>query len=257
FKEDFSKSKTSGSSFSGGSSYKKATQQQSCESLYVGLEEEVPFHPIKEIEVEAEQLLGSLFEENTSENQEETTVKTYQIHRKYIISPIKSGFIVIYQQRAHERILYEEFLKNITVLKSMTQKLLFPIEINYSQYEIALFKELKASLEQIGFEFEAIEKEKIILSGLPINVSEIEANKVFEQLIFDLKEGIPESSFSLNDSIAKSLAKRLSVKTETLLTEKEQSNIIDSLFTCKEPDVSPLRKTAFITMNLDELDKRF
>ncbi len=242
------------SSYSGSGSYKKAAPQTGWESLYVGLEDA---NTIKNIEVEEEQIIGSLFEENTSENQEETTVKTYQIHRKYIISPIKSGFIVIYQQRAHERILYEEFLKNITVLKSMTQKLLFPIEINYSQYEIALFKELKASLEQIGFEFEAIEKEKIILSGLPINVSEIEANKVFEQLIFDLKEGIPESSFSLNDSIAKSLAKSLSVKTGTLLTEKEQSNIVDSLFACKEPDVSPLGKTTFITMNLDELDKRF
>ena len=239
--------------FSGGSSYKKPVQQ-SWESLYIGLTDE---NPIKEIEVEAEQIIGSLFEDNSSEKQEENSVKTYQIHRKYIVSPIKSGIILVNQQRAHERILYEEFLKSITISKSMTQKLLFPLEISYSQYEIALLKELRLSLEQIGFEFDAIEKEKIVLLGLPINVSENKATKVLEQLIFDLKEEIPESSFSQNDSIAKSIAKSLAIKTGVLLSEKEQSNIVDSLFACKEPYVSPFGKTTFITMNLEELDKRF
>ncbi len=239
------------SSFSGGSSHRKQIQQ-SWESLYVGLKEE---NPIKEIETE--QLIGSLFEENYSEKTEEISVKTYQIHRKYIVSPIKSGIILINQQRAHERILYEEFLKSITLSKSMTQKLLFPLEMVYSAYEIALFKELKPSLEQVGFEFESIEKENVILSGLPININEIEAKQVLEQLIFDLKEGIPESSFCQNDSIAKSIAKSLAVKTGTSLSEKEQTNIVDSLFACKEPDVSPFGKTTFITMNIEELDKRF
>lgn len=241
------------SSYSGGSSYKKQAPQ-SWESLYIGLKEDTP---IKEFEVETEQLIGSLFEENSSGEQEENAVKTYQIHRKYIVSPIKSGIVLIHQKRAHQRILYEQFLKSITVSKSITQKLLFPLEKMYSQYETALLKELRFSLEQIGFEFESVEKEKVILSGLPINVTENEADKVLEQLIFDLKEGIPKSSFSQNDSIAKSIAKSLAVKTGVLLSEKEQANIVDALFACKEPNVSPFRKTTFITINLEELDKRF
>lgn len=240
-------------SYSGGTSYKKATSQTGWESLYVGLAEET----INQIEVEEEQIIGSLFEENSSEKAEESSAKTYQIHRKYIVSPIKSGILIINQQRAHERILYEEFLKSITVSKSMTQKLLFPLEIVYSAYEIALLRELQPSLEQVGFEFESTGQEKVVLSGLPINVNEIEAKKVLEQLVFDLKEGIPDSSFSQNDSIAKSIAKSLAVKTGVSLSEKEQVNIVDSLFACKEPDVSPFGKTTFITMNLDELDKRF
>lgn len=241
------------SSYSGGSSYKKQAQQ-SWESLYIGLKEDTP---IREIEVETEQLIGSLFEENSSEEREENSVKTYQIHRKYIVSPIKSGIVLVHQQRAHQRVLYEQFLKSITVSKSITQKLLFPLEKMYSQYETALLKELRFSLEQIGFEFESIETEKVILSGLPINVTENEADKVLEQLIFDLKEGIPESSFSQNDSIAKSVAKSLAIKTGVLLSEKEQANIVDALFACKEPDVSPFGKTTFTTINLEELDKRF
>ena len=242
------------SSYSGSGSYKKSAPQTGWESLYVGLEDA---NTIKNIEVEEEQIIGSLFDENTSEKQGESSAKTYQIHRKYIVSPIKSGIVLVNQQRAHERILYEEFLKSITVSKSMTQKLLFPLEIVYSAYEIALFKELKPSLEQVGFEFESVDKERVVLSGLPINVNEVEAKQVLEQLVFDLREGIPDSSFSQNDCIAKSIAKSLAVKTGMSLSEKEQSNIVDALFACKEPDISPFGKTTFITMNLDELDKKF
>lgn len=231
-------------------SYKKDSPK-SWESLYVGVKEEVAVYPT---EFEPKQT-DSLFQ--SEENREENLVKTYQIHRKYIVSPIKSGIVIIHQQRAHERVLYEEFLKNITLSHSLSQKLLFPLELNYSQYETALLKELQPTLEQIGFEFDKIGKDEVILLGLPVNVTEKEAKQVLEQLIFDLKEGIPENGFSQNDSIAKSVAKSLAVKTGMLLTEKEQSNIVDALFACKEPDVSPFGNTTFITMNLEELDKKF
>jgi DNA mismatch repair protein MutL len=235
-------------------SYKKSTA--SWEGLYTGLkEEEIIPEPVFEpfIEPENEQILGSLFEEQEEEN----SVKTYQIHRKYIVSPIKSGIVIIDQQRAHERILYEEFLRNITLSKTLTQKLLFPITYYFSGYEIALLKELRPVLEQIGFEFESIENDKAVLVGLPINITEKQAQQVFEELIVDLKEGVPDTGFSQNDSIAKSLAKSLAVKKGTLLTDKEQANIVDALFACKEPDYSPFRKTTFIMMRLEELDKRF
>jgi DNA mismatch repair protein MutL len=78
-----------------------------------------------------------------------------------------------------------------------------------------------------------------------------------EQLISDLQDGIPESSFSQNDSIAKSMAKSLAVKTGTYLTEKEQENLINGLFACKEPNLSPFQKTTFICMRVEDLDKKF
>src|SRR5690606_41081844 len=118
-------------------------------------------------------------------------------------------------------------------------------------------KELQPALEQLGFEFEVIEKDKSVLVGLPVNISEKQAQQVLEQLILDLKEGVPESGFCQNDSIAKSLAQSLSIKKGMLLTEKEQTNIVDALFACKQPDYSPFGKTTFITMKLEELDKRF
>jgi DNA mismatch repair protein MutL len=96
-----------------------------------------------------------------------------------------------------------------------------------------------------------------VISGLPVNISESEVSIVFEQLLSDLHNGIPESSFSQNDTIAKSMARSLAVKTGAYLTEKEQENLVNGLFACKDPNVSPFQKPTFITMRVEDLDKKF
>lgn len=120
-----------------------------------------------------------------------------------------------------------------------------------------LISELQLSLVNTGFVFEATNDDHVVISGLPINVTESEVSILLEQLLSDLQDGIPESSFSQNDSIAKSMAKSLAVKTGTYLTEKEQENLVNGLFACKEPNVSPFQKPTFITMRVEDLDKKF
>jgi DNA mismatch repair protein MutL len=92
---------------------------------------------------------------------------------------------------------------------------------------------------------------------LPVNVTESDVSSVLEQLLSDLSDGIPDSSFSQNDSIAKSMAKSLAVKTGAYLTEKEQENLVNGLFACKDPNVSPFQKPTFITMRVEDIDKKF
>jgi DNA mismatch repair protein MutL len=96
-----------------------------------------------------------------------------------------------------------------------------------------------------------------VITGLPVNVTESDVSSVLEQLLSDLSDGIPDSSFSQNDSIAKSMAKSLAVKTGAYLTEKEQENLVNGLFACKDPNVSPFQKPTFITLSVDDIDKRF
>ncbi len=96
-----------------------------------------------------------------------------------------------------------------------------------------------------------------MISGLPVNISETDVGRVFESLLSDLRDGIPESSFSQNDTIAKSMARSLAVKTGTYLNEKEQENIVNGLFACKDPNVSPFYKPTFITISVEDLDKKF
>jgi DNA mismatch repair protein MutL len=120
-----------------------------------------------------------------------------------------------------------------------------------------LIAELQLSLMNTGFVFEETQKDHVVISGIPINITESEVSLVLEQLLSDLQYGIPESSFSQNDTIAKSMAKSLAVKTGSYLTEKEQENLVNGLFACKEPNVSPFQKPTFITMRVEDIDKKF
>ena len=194
----------------------------------------------------------SMFNEDVKDAQ-----KTFQLKNKYIINTIKSGMLVIDQHRAHQRILYEQFLTNITVNKASSQQLLFPLELYFSSDKIILLKELQPVLENTGFVFDAFNSDSLQISGLPIAMAESEVSIVIEELISNLQNEIPESSFSQSDSIAKSMAKSMAVKTGTYLTVKEQENLVNSLFACKDPNVSPFQKPTFITLTVEDLDKRF
>ena len=241
-------------SFSSSSNYKKSEiVQPSWESLYVGLKQNT--QEIAEMTFENEEAVtSSLFEENDIEQE---IKRTYQIHKKYIVSPIKSGMVIINQKRAHERVLYEEFLTNMTVQQASSQRLLFPLELFFSPNEIELVRELQLSLENLGFIFDAFAESSIVISGLPITITESKASIVLDDLLTDLQNGIVTDSFSQNDTIAKSMCKSLAVRTGTYLTEKEQESLVHNLFACKEPNVSPFQKPTFITMSVEDLDKKF
>jgi DNA mismatch repair protein MutL len=233
------------------SDYKPKTMNQPhWQSLYVGLNEMTT----EEINFESEAVTSQLFSDKEIES---APTGTYQIHKKYIVSPIKSGMLIIDQQRAHQRILYEQFLKSITIQKASSQQLLFPLTLYFSSNEIALLHEVKVSLENTGFVFEAIQTDSVVISGLPVSTSEGEIPQVLERLLHDLQEEIPDSNFSQMDTMAKSMAKSLSVKNGTYLTEKEQESIVNNLFACKDATTSPFQKTTFITMSVEDLDKKF
>jgi DNA mismatch repair protein MutL len=231
-----------------------ATASPAWDSLYVNLRGEVEQAGLSPHKFESEEVETALFDEAEEADQPR---KTYQIHKKYIVSPIKSGMVIIDQQRAHQRILYEGFLSAMTLRHASSQQLLFPINLYFSAPELELVFALVPSLEATGFVFDVSVRDRIVITGVPVNVTESEVSIVLEQLIGDLQDGIPENSFSQNDSMAKSMARSLAVKTGMLLTEKEQESLVNGLFACKEPDVSPFRKPTFITMRVEDLDKKF
>ncbi|MCW1147434.1 DNA mismatch repair endonuclease MutL [Flavobacterium lacisediminis] len=248
----FATDKPAAKSLSSFGSYKRETSTASWESLYVGLKQET--QELEQFSFESEEVTGKLFDDEVEETKSSST---YQIHKKYIVSAIKSGMLVIDQGRAHQRVLYEQFLTSITVQKASSQQLLFPLELYFSSEEMVLLNELQSSLENTGFVFDAFNSDSVQISGLPIGMAESEVSIVLEELISNLQNEIPESSFSQSDSIAKSMAKSMAVKTGTYLTGKEQENLVNSLFACKDPNVSPFQKPTFITLTVEDLDKRF
>lgn len=226
------------------------------ESLYVGLKsKDAEFNPNSaNIEFESDAEHSSLFSENASIESSQTT---HQLHKKYIISTIKSGIMILDQHRAHQRVLYEGFLKHLTIEKAVSQQLLFPLTLEFSSTEMDILVRLKEDLERTGFVFSACEHDRLEITGVPINVPESEVSIIFEQLINDVEQEVPDTSFSATDLLAKSMAKSLAIKTGQSLTQQEQEYLVNSVFACKEPSVSPTNKVTFITMSVDDFDKKF
>ena len=115
----------------------------------------------------------------------------------------------------------------------------------------------KPAPENTGFVFDAFNSDAIQISGLPVLMAESEVSIVLEELISNLQNEVPESSFSQSDTIAKSMAKSLAIKRGQSLQKDEQEHLVNKLFACKEPNVSPTNRATFITMSVDELDKKF
>ncbi|MEI6866233.1 DNA mismatch repair endonuclease MutL [Flavicella sp.] len=231
------------------SSFKRDSNLPEWESLYTSTGENQTFE-IKSEPFQAEFNLDL-------QEEDKATGKTFQIHKKYLLSTIKSGVVLIHQNLAHQRILYEEFLEKITVKEAASQQLLFPVEISFNKEEIEILRELKLDLENTGFLFEKITEDSIIVKGIPTSITESQITIIIEQLLDDIRNEVPESSFSQLDIISKSLAKSLSIKTGSKLSETEQENLVFNLFSCKEPTISPYGKKVFETLTIGELDNIF
>ncbi|WCO02572.1 DNA mismatch repair endonuclease MutL [Psychroserpens ponticola] len=251
FQEEKSPSKSSSFSMP----YKKEPAAQ-WESLYVGLESKgtKSTQEFREVEFESQPENESLFKENSSI---ETKQRTYQLHNKYIISTIKSGMLILDQHRAHQRVLYEGLLKHTMRKEAISQQLLFPLQLQFSSSEMELLLRLKEDLEHTGFVFSKFEDTTIEITGVPVNVPESEVSIILEQLISDAEQEVPDSNFSSTDLLAKSLSKSLAIKGGQSLSNMEQEHLVNSLFACKEPSVSPTNRTTFITMSVDDFDKKF
>ncbi|GAB2774880.1 DNA mismatch repair endonuclease MutL [Salinimicrobium soli] len=252
---NFNPFKSEGSSGYSSGGYRKANSTGSWESLYTGLESEDLKSPdsFEQVEFESDEVTGKLFDK--SEHDGGGT--TFQLNKKYIVTTLKSGLLVIDQHRAHSRILYEELLKNITVSSAVSQQLLFPLQLQFSTNEIELLREIKESLEQTGFIFSEFTKDSVEITGIPTQISESEVAILLEQLLSDLENEVPGAGFSQVDILSKSLAKGMAVKSGTSLNPHDQQNIVNSLFACKETSLSPYNKPIFITLTVDELDKKF
>jgi DNA mismatch repair protein MutL len=190
-------------------------------------------------------------------SQEVKTQKTFQIQRKYLLSSIKSGAVLINQSLAHQRILYEEFLESITVKEANSQQLLFPVKISFSSQEIEMIYTIKSELENAGFSFDEFTKDSITIKGIPVSVTESKITIILEELLNDINLEVPDTSFSHFDVMAKSFAKTLCIKTGTQLSEKEQESLVNNLFSCKDPNISPFGKATFKTLTLNEIDNIF
>jgi len=190
----------------------------------------------------------------------ETKQKQYmQLHNRYIVSQIKSGLMVIDQQMAHERILYERFLVHLEDRKGASQQSLFPQTITLNANDFELAKSLLEDIKSLGFDVREFGKNTLVVEGVPVDLgsSNINETQLFEQLIEGFKNSQQELKLSKRDSLARSLAKNSAIKAGTNLGQEEMNTLIDELFACKTPNFSVTGKPIIQTITLAELDRKF
>ena len=112
-------------------------------------------------------------------------------------------------------------------------------------------------LIQAGFIIDIKDDQEVHVSGLPVEMKEDQIEIVLQQLIRDVEDQVPGKNFSLSDLVAKSLAMSLAIRSGNKLTYEEQEYLVDRLFSCKEPNISPFNTTTFITLGVDDLEKKF
>lgn len=211
------------------------TKEAKWESLYAGLQEEGETN---------QQLEMSVPQEST---------KVFQLFQKYIVSSLRSGLLVIDQKRAHQRILYEHYLSQLTGQKSPSQQLLFPYKKELSATEKVMFLQHQDTITSLGFEMEHNDSE-LLIKGIPTTCSENQIEEVISVLLQLDDQSI--ESYSPSDLMAKIMARTLCINYGKELGIAEQERVINDLFACKETQLSPFNKQIFVTLEKDELEKK-
>ncbi len=188
-----------------------------------------------------------------SQDTESTESAIFQLNNQYIVSSIKSGMMIINQQRAHERILYEYYL-NSQAIEGQSQQMLFPKTISLSPSDIELVKEVSDELFNLGFRFDYLNKNSIVVLGSPTDIEMESLESVFEELIEQYKN---QSSLDKRDNFALSMAKSMCIKKGRKLNISEMNSIIDNLFACQTPNATATSKPTLITLTFEEIAKKF
>jgi len=185
-----------------------------------------------------------------------STLKIFQIFNKYIVSTSTSSLIIINQNLAHQRILYEDFLKSIFESSSKSQKLLIPFEITLSINQLILFKKIIIEFSSLGFEYELLDS-LLTITSVPLQLENNSIEEIIDEILNDDNDFDQSKNLSYSDFFAKKLSKSSSIKSGKRLNLYEQEFLVNQLFSCKEPNLSPDNKQIFITLNKNDIENRF
>jgi len=234
------------------STEKQISNQKNWERMYSRhADNQLAFEIKKEDE---QQIINTEWDKDLGETSKK---QVYQLHNKYILSHIKTGFIIIDQQGAHERILYERLMDAFEKQKAYTQQELFPKTIELNTLDFNLVKELENEIKAIGFDISEFGKNTFVIHGVPADTADFDSVQLLEGLIENYKQNLQELKSDKRENISRSMAQNMAIKAGKQLAQEEMNNLIDELFACKMPYTTPSGKPTITTFSIEDLDKRF
>ena len=183
--------------------------------------------------------------------------KVFQLHSKYILSHIRSGFVVVHQKRAHERVLIDRLSQQLENQKSSSQQLLFPEDIVLNAEDSTLILSLLEELNELGFDMRPFGKNHFIIHGIPAEANGQNGGELIESLLEEFKQNLSELKNSPKENMIRSLAQSMSIGNDKTMSQGEMIHLIDELFACEMPYSLPNGKPIVINYSLEDLEKQF
>jgi DNA mismatch repair protein MutL len=178
-----------------------------------------------------------------------------QVNQSYIVTPVKSGLIVIDQNLAHSRILFEKYLKELENHSGASQQELFPQALSLNVNDASLLKEMLPELENLGFVLEQANPTTFMINGTPSDASGCDAVALLEQVLDNYKINRTDLQLDRKLNLAKTMAAQLSIKAQTRLSEMEMQNLVDQLFACNVAEIAPNGKKIYVILNMEDYFK--
>ncbi len=186
-----------------------------------------------------------------------TTHPLTQLHNTYIIVQNQQGFLLIHQQNAHERILYERFMKAVDGKPIATQRSLFPVTMELAPADTVLLNELISDLHYLGYHLESFGKNTFVIQGTPADVIQGNEKAAIEKMLEQYKHFSTDLKYSKREKLFRSLALQQAIKAGTSLSQKEMTVLVEELFICAAPNITPNGKPTYSEFKKADLDKMF
>ena len=195
--------------------------------------------------------------ENKVTEQPEAHSEFLQLHNSYIVVQNDKGHLLISQQNAHERILFERFSNAVSGKPISTQQSLFPVVFEPATADAVLITELLPDLEQLGYRLEPFGNNSFVIQGTPADVTSAGETAALENMLEQYKHFSNDLKFSKREKLLRSLALQQSVKSGTALSQKEMQSLIEDLFSCAVPNITPNGKPTYLCYRKEETDSMF
>jgi DNA mismatch repair protein MutL len=180
-----------------------------------------------------------------------------QLKCKYILTPVKSGLMVIDQHRAHERILFEKFIRSLAMNYPLAQHTLFPETIELNEADYIILKEIMDDLHTIGFDIRDFGSNSIVIGGYPGDSHNENPRELIEKFLEIYKSTETDIKISVREKIARSLASAGAFNYGEVLSPIAMQDLVDNLFACESPGYSPSGKPVISIIGIEELERKF
>ena len=182
-----------------------------------------------------------------------TSGATFQVENNYIVAQMSTGLMIIEQQSAHERILYERYRKQLHQAAGASQQCLFPPHIQLSQADFALVMDIKEELMSLGFVIVEFGRDTVLIQGVPADIQVNNEKALFEGLLEQFKHFKSELSLDKRENLARSLSRRSAIKRGTKLDMAEMETIVGQLFACQNPNYGLSGNKTFVKIDLQQI----